>query len=65
MMLVVTFVSLHGGIHTIGWAWRKIEGHALLSPTFRCSFAMPMLVMSNNFVQLFFWLGSPGWCLYC
>ena len=56
MMVVVTFVSLMVHIYTIGY----MEGDPGYQRFFACislfTFSMLMLVMSNNFLQLFF-----GW----
>jgi NADH-quinone oxidoreductase subunit L len=56
MMVVVTFVSLMVHIYTIGYM-REDPGYArFFSYISLFTFAMLMLVMSNNFMQLFF-----GW----
>ena len=56
MMVVVTFVSLMVHIYTIGYM-RDDAGYArFFSYISLFTFAMLMLVMSNNFMQLFF-----GW----
>jgi len=56
MMVVVTFVSLMVHIYTIGYM-KDDEGYnRFFSYISLFTFAMLMLVMSNNFLQLFF-----GW----
>ncbi len=56
MMVVVTFVSLMVHIYTIGYM-HEDEGYSrFFSYISLFTFAMLMLVMSNNFLQLFF-----GW----
>jgi len=56
MMVVVTFVSLMVHIYTIGYM-AEDEGYArFFSYISLFTFSMLMLVMSNNFLQLFF-----GW----
>lgn len=56
MMLVVTFVSLMVHIYTIGYMAEDPGYQRFFSYISLFTFAMLMLVMSNNFVQLFF-----GW----
>ncbi len=56
MMLVVTFVSLMVHIYTIGYMADDPGYQRFFSYISLFTFAMLMLVMSNNFVQLFF-----GW----
>ncbi|GAC1673185.1 MAG: NADH-quinone oxidoreductase subunit L [Steroidobacteraceae bacterium] len=56
MMVVVTFVSLMVHIYTIGYMHDDPGYQRFFSYISLFTFAMLMLVMSNNFVQLFF-----GW----
>lgn len=56
MMAVVTFVSLMVHIYTIGYMAEDSGYQRFYSYISLFTFAMLMLVMSNNFVQLFF-----GW----
>ena len=56
MMLVVTFVSLMVHIYTIGYMQDDPGYQRFFSYISLFTFAMLMLVMSNNFLQLFF-----GW----
>ncbi len=57
MMVVVTFVSLMVHIYTIGYMHdEKVGYQRFFSYISLFTFSMLMLVMSNNFVQLFF-----GW----
>ncbi len=64
MMLVVTFVSLMVHIYTIGYmaedpGYQRFFGYISLF-----TFAMLMLVMSNNFLQLFFGWEAVGLVSY-
>ena len=56
MMVVVTFVSLMVHIYTIGYMHDDPGYHRFFSYISLFTFAMLSLVMSNNFLQLFF-----GW----
>ncbi len=56
MMLVVTFVSLMVHIYTIGYMHDDPGYSRFFSYISLFTFSMLMLVMSNNFMQLFF-----GW----
>ncbi len=56
MMVVVTFVSLMVHIYTIGYMEGEDGYQRFFSYTALFTFAMLMLVMANNFLQLFF-----GW----
>ncbi|MEE8512991.1 MAG: proton-conducting transporter membrane subunit [Acidiferrobacterales bacterium] len=56
MMVVVTFVSLMVHIYTIGYMHDDPGYQRFFSYTALFTFFMLMLVMSNNFLQLFF-----GW----
>ncbi|MCX7153157.1 MAG: proton-conducting transporter membrane subunit, partial [Proteobacteria bacterium] len=56
MMVVVTFVSLMVHIYTIGYMAEDPGYQRFFSYISLFTFSMLMLVMSNNFVQLFF-----GW----
>jgi len=59
MMLVVTFVSLMVHIYTIGYMEEDAGYQRFFSYISLFTFSMLMLVMSNNFVQLFFgWEGG-------
>ena len=64
MMVIVTFVSLMVHIYTIGYMAEDrdtpVFGYIALF-----TFAMLMLVMSNNFLQLFFGWEAVGWFLIC
>jgi NADH-quinone oxidoreductase subunit L len=64
MMLVVTFVSLMVHIYTIGYMADDPGYTALLSYISLFTFSMLMLVMSNNFVQLFFGWEAVGLVSY-
>lgn len=64
MMCVVTFVSLMVHIYTIGYM-KEDEGYArFFSYISLFTFAMLMLVMSNNFLQLFFGWEAVGLVSY-
>jgi NADH-quinone oxidoreductase subunit L len=64
MMVVVTFVSLMVHIYTIGYM-SEDEGYArFFSYISLFTFAMLMLVMSNNFLQLFFGWEAVGLVSY-
>src|SRR5574343_1790224 len=54
MMLVVTFVSLMVHIYTIGYMSEDPGYQRFFSYISLFTFSMLMLVMSNNFLQLFF-----------
>jgi NADH-quinone oxidoreductase subunit L len=56
MMVVVTFVSLCVHVYTIGYMHDDAGYQRFFSYISLFTFAMLMLVMSNNFMQLFF-----GW----
>src|SRR5437762_12227665 len=56
MMVVVTFVSLCVHVYTIGYMAEDDGYNRFFSYISLFTFAMLMLVMSNNFLQLFF-----GW----
>ena len=58
MMTVVTFVSLAVHVYTIGYMHDDDGYQRFFSYISLFTFSMLMLVMSNNFLQLFFWLGS-------
>ena len=60
MMVVVTFVSLMVHIYTIGYMHDDPGYTRFFSYISLFTFAMLLLVMSNNFLQLFF-----GWELVC
>ncbi len=64
MMVVVTFVSLMVHIYTIGYM-EEDKGYArFFSYISLFTFAMLMLVMSNNFMQLFFGWEAVGLVSY-
>jgi len=64
MMVVVTFVSLMVHIYTIGYM-HEDEGYSrFFSYISLFTFAMLMLVMSNNFLQLFFGWEAVGLVSY-
>ena len=64
MMVVVTFVSLMVHIYTIGYM-REDPGYSrFFSYISLFTFAMLMLVMSNNFLQLFFGWEAVGLVSY-
>ena len=64
MMVVVTFVSLMVHIYTIGYM-RDDKGYArFFSYISLFTFAMLMLVMANNFMQLFFGWEAVGLVSY-
>jgi NADH-quinone oxidoreductase subunit L len=64
MMLVVTFVSLMVHIYTIGYMAEDPGYNRFFSYISLFTFSMLMLVMSNNFVQLFFGWEAVGLVSY-
>ena len=64
MMLVVTFVSLMVHVYTIGYMAEDPGYQRFFSYISLFTFAMLMLVMSNNFVQLFFGWEAVGLVSY-
>jgi NADH-quinone oxidoreductase subunit L len=64
MMLVVTFVSLMVHIYTIGYMHEDEGYRRFFSYISLFTFAMLMLVMSNNFMQLFFGWEAVGLVSY-
>jgi NADH-quinone oxidoreductase subunit L len=64
MMLVVTFVSLMVHIYTIGYMHGDPGYNRFFSYISLFTFAMLMLVMSNNFLQLFFGWEAVGLVSY-
>jgi len=64
MMLVVTFVSLMVHVYTIGYMADDPGYSRFFSYISLFTFAMLMLVMSNNFVQLFFGWEAVGLVSY-
>jgi NADH-quinone oxidoreductase subunit L len=64
MMLVVTFVSLMVHIYTIGYMEDDAGYQRFFSYISLFTFSMLMLVMSNNFVQLFFGWEAVGLVSY-
>ena len=64
MMLVVTFVSLMVHIYTIGYMHDDPGYQRFFSYISLFTFAMLMLVMSNNFLQLFFGWEAVGLVSY-
>src|SRR5688572_31957956 len=64
MMLVVTFVSLMVHIYTIGYMADDPGYQRFFSYISLFTFSMLMLVMSNNFLQLFFGWEAVGLVSY-
>jgi NADH-quinone oxidoreductase subunit L len=64
MMVVVTFVSLMVHIYTIGYMHDDPGYQRFFSYISMFTFAMLMLVMSNNFLQLFFGWEAVGLMSY-
>ena len=64
MMCVVTFVSLMVHIYTIGYMEEDEGYNRFFSYISLFTFAMLMLVMSNNFLQLFFGWEAVGLVSY-
>ena len=64
MMLVVTFVSLMVHIYTIGYMKEDDGYQRFFSYISLFTFSMLMLVMSNNFMQLFFGWEAVGLVSY-
>ncbi|MCC6534887.1 MAG: NADH-quinone oxidoreductase subunit L [Burkholderiales bacterium] len=64
MMLVVTFVSLAVHVYTIGYMADDPGYQRFFSYISLFTFSMLMLVMSNNFVQLFFGWEAVGLVSY-
>ena len=64
MMLVVTFVSLMVHIYTIGYMAEDDGYQRFFSYISLFTFSMLMLVMSNNFMQLFFGWEAVGLVSY-
>ena len=64
MMLVVTFVSLMVHIYTIGYMAEDPGYQRFFAYISLFTFAMLMLVMSNNFLQLFFGWEAVGLVSY-
>src|SRR5258708_4403320 len=64
MMLVVTFVSLMVHIYTIGYMADDPGYQRFFSYISLFTFSMLMLVMSNNFLQLFFVWEAVGLASY-
>jgi NADH-quinone oxidoreductase subunit L len=64
MMLVVTFVSLMVHIYTIGYMQEDPGYQRFFSYISLFTFSMLMLVMSNNFIQLFFGWEAVGLVSY-
>ncbi|MES2772023.1 MAG: NADH-quinone oxidoreductase subunit L [Pseudomonadota bacterium] len=64
MMLVVTFVSLMVHLYTIGYMQEDPGYNRFFSYISLFTFAMLMLVMSNNFMQLFFGWEAVGLVSY-
>ncbi len=64
MMVVVTFVSLMVHIYTIGYMREDPGYQRFFSYIALFTFSMLMLVMSNNFLQLFFGWEAVGLCSY-
>ncbi len=64
MMLIVTFVSLMVHIYTIGYMHDDDGYQRFFSYISLFTFSMLMLVMANNFVQLFFGWEAVGLVSY-
>jgi NADH-quinone oxidoreductase subunit L len=64
MMVVVSFVSLMVHIYTIGYMRDDPGYQRFFSYIALFTFSMLMLVMSNNFLQLFFGWEAVGLCSY-
>ncbi len=64
MMVVVTFVSLLVHVYTIGYMAGDPGYHRFFSYISLFTFSMLMLVMSNNFLQLFFGWEAVGLVSY-
>src|SRR6218665_3066744 len=64
MMVVVTFVSLMVHVYTIGYMAEDPGYQRFFSYISLFTFSMLMLVMSNNFVQLFFGWEAVGLVSY-
>src|SRR5574343_1872965 len=64
MLIVVTFVSLMVHIYTIGYMQEDPGYNRFLSYISLFTFSMLMLVMSNNFMQLFFGWEAVGLVSY-
>src|SRR5690606_1917655 len=64
MMVVVTFVSLLVHVYTIGYMADDPGYQRFFSYISRFTFSMLMLVMSNNFLQLFFGREAAGQVSY-
>ena len=64
MMLVVTFVSLMVHIYTIGYMAEDAGYQRFFSYISLFTFSMLMLVMANNFIQLFFGWEAVGLVSY-
>ncbi|MCG2576821.1 NADH-quinone oxidoreductase subunit L [Dechloromonas sp. XY25] len=64
MMIVVTFVSLMVHIYTIGYMQEDPGYNRFFSYISLFTFSMLMLVMSNNFMQLFFGWEAVGLVSY-
>jgi len=64
MLMVVTFVSLMVHIYTIGYMHDDPGYQRFFSYTALFTFSMLMLVMSNNFMQLFFGWEAVGLVSY-
>src|SRR3982750_1925279 len=64
MMLVVTFVSLMVHVYTIGYMAEDPGYNRFFSYISLFTFSMLMLVMSNNFLQLFFGWEAVGLVSY-
>ena len=65
MMVVVTFVSLMVHVYTIGYMAGDPGYQRFFSYISLFTFSMLMLVMSNNFLQLFFGWEAVAWSVTC
>ncbi|PFM79881.1 NADH-quinone oxidoreductase subunit L, partial [Bacillus thuringiensis] len=64
MMVVVTFVSLMVHVYTIGYMSEEDGYQRFFTYISLFTFSMLMLVMSNNFLQLFFGWEAVGLVSY-
>jgi NADH-quinone oxidoreductase subunit L len=64
MIVVVTFISLMVHIYTVGYMHDDSGYQRFFSYISLFTFSMLMLVMSNNFLQLFFGWEAVGLCSY-
>ena len=60
MLVVVTFISSLVHIYSIGYMHNDPHKPRFMSYLSLFTFSMLALVVSDNFLQLFFWLGGSG-----